>query len=113
MKENESVIESLFEKITEYGKTTIELTKLTAIDKSTNVISILLSRIIVCLIGVAFLLFVSLGTALWIGYLRGSIYCGFFIVAAFWAVLGSVVHLFMHNKISSTIRNYLVKQALK
>jgi hypothetical protein len=39
MEENKKLIESLLEKATEYGKTSFELVKLKALDKTSDVVS--------------------------------------------------------------------------
>ena len=47
MEENTNLIESLLERVTEYGKTSYDLVKLNVVDKTSDGISSLLSHIIV------------------------------------------------------------------
>ena len=50
MNENATPIEILFEKAEEYSKTTIELFKLNAIDKSAEVVSSLAVRLVIFIV---------------------------------------------------------------
>ena len=113
MEENTSPIESLIEKATEYGKTSLELAKLNAIDKTCEVVSTLLTHLLVLVIVSSFLLFISLGLALWLGEILEKIYLGFLLVAAFYGVTGILIHYFFHESIKKSVGNNLVKQILK
>ncbi len=113
MEENTNPIESLIEKATEYGKTSLELAKLNAIDKTCDVISTLLSHLLVLVIASSFLFFLSMGLALWLGEMLEKIYLGFFLVAAFYGVTGIIIHYFFHESIKKCVGNNLVKQILK
>jgi hypothetical protein len=113
MEENTNSIESLIEKATEYGKTSFELAKLNALDKTSEVVSSLLSHSLVLVIVSAFLLFLSLGLALWLGEILEKIYLGFFIVAAFYGITGIFIHFFLHDWLKKCIGNNTIKQILK
>jgi len=113
MEENTSSIESLIEKATEYGKTSFELAKLKALDKTSEVVSSLFSHTLVLVIIASFLLFLSLGLALWLGEILEKIYLGFFIVAAVYALAGILIHFFLHEWIKKCVGNNLIKQMLK
>lgn len=106
-------IESLLERTADYGKTSLNLIKLKAIDKTSDVVSSLIPRLIVLLILMIFLLFLNLGVALYLGEILENIFYGFFVVAAFYGVIGLIVHFFMHNRIKRKIYNYIIKQAFK
>ncbi|MDD2549710.1 MAG: hypothetical protein PHD00_06405 [Bacteroidales bacterium] len=106
-------IESLKKNATDYGKTSLNLIKLKAINKTSDVISSLIPRLIVLLILTIFLLFLSLGVALYLGEILENIIYGFFVVAAFYGIIGLIVHLFMHNRIKRGIFDYIIKLALK
>jgi hypothetical protein len=113
MEENINSIESLIEKATEYGKTSFELAKLKAVDKTAEVVSSFLSHSLVLIIISSFLLFLSLGAALWLGEILGKFYLGFFIVAAFYGVTGIFVHFIFHKWISKCVGDSIIKQMLK
>jgi len=106
-------IESLLESATDYGKTSYELVKLRAIDKTADVISTLIPRLIVISILTLFLLFLNLGVALYLGEILENMYYGFFVVAAFYLVIGLFVHLFLHKRFKRKVSDSIIKQALK
>lgn len=108
-----SLIESLFERAEAYGKTTFELSKLKLLEKTTIVVTSLISRLIVNIIIFLFTLVLSIGIALLLGELLGKSYYGFFIVAAFYLVVWIVLHFFLHKWIKKPISDLIIKQALQ
>jgi hypothetical protein len=113
MEENKKLLESLVDRATDYGKTSYELVKLKAVDKSSDVVSSIVPHALVLILAASFMLFLNLGLAFWLGEILGKIFYGFFIVAAFYIFVGLIVHLFMHKKLKEIIRNYVIKQLLK
>lgn len=113
MENKENLIESLLEKAVDYGKTSFELVKLNALDKTSDIVSSCIPHSIVLIFIASFMLFFNLGLAFWMGEILGNTYFGFFLVAAFYAVLGIILHYFMHNWLKKIIGNYIIKQALK
>jgi hypothetical protein len=108
-----SRIETLFEKTEQYTRTTAELYKLKAIDKSADVLSALVARLAVVLAATLFFLILNIGLALLIGDELGRSCYGFFIVAGFYAVLAIMLHAFRHKWIRTPLRNSIITQALK
>jgi hypothetical protein len=113
MEENSNLIESLLQSASEYGKTSFELVKLKTLDKTSDIISSAVPNSLVIILISTFLLFLNLGIALWLGELLGKMFFGFFIVAAFYILIGLIVHFFMHNKIKKLVGNYFIKCMLK
>ena len=113
MDDNVRIIESLLESTFKYGVAELELLKLKTLNKTSDVVSSLLPHAVVFLILVLFLLFLNLGLAFWLGEIIGNNFYGFFVIAAFYAIVGLVMHLFMHKWIKRKICNYLVKQMFK
>ena len=110
--ENETnPIESLFERAEAYTKTSYELIKLKALDKTSGAASALVSRL--CLIAVLFLFIVvvNIGVALWLGEILGKSYYGFFIEAAFYFLV-VVVLLLMHSWIKQRVSSSIITQVL-
>lgn len=105
-------VETLVEKAVEYGKTSLELFKLKAVDKTALLVSSILAHAIFLIVGLTFILFMSVGAALWIGGLVGSAYCGFFIVGGFYGLLWVVLHFFVHQSLRTMISNYMLKLVL-
>ena len=113
MEENSNLIESLVERATDYGKTSYELMKLKAVDKTSDVVSTVIPYSFVFVMIVIFMLFFNLGLAFWLGEMLGKIFYGFFIVAAFYLLIVAVIHFFMRKWLKKVIGNFIIKQLLK
>ena len=108
-----SQMESLFERVESYSKTTYELSKLKLLETTTQVVTSLVPRLSVIIVFSLFALVVNIGLALWLGELLGKSYYGFFIVAAFYLVAGILLHFFLHNWIKRPVSDSIIKQALQ
>jgi len=113
MEDNANLIESLLERATEYSKTSYELVKLKALEKTSDVVSTIIPHSVVFIFIMTFLVFLSLGLSLWLGEILGKIYYGFIVVAAFYGLLGFIVHFFMHKWLKKVIGNYFIKKVLE
>ncbi len=113
MNDNTNIFESLLESAVDYSKTGYELVKLKTLDKTANVLSSLISHYATLILFATFLLFISVGLAYWLGEILGKIYFGFFVVALFYAVAGTVLHFIWHTKLKRIIGDYLIKKILK
>ena len=111
--DNAKLIESLLERVTDYGKTTYELVKLKALDKTTDAVSSFIPHSFVLVLIAIFMLFANLGLALYLGEIFGKIFYGFLVVAAFYGIMGMIIHFFMHKWINKPVSNYIIKQLLK
>ena len=107
------LIETLLEKTTEYGKTSVELMKLKVVDKTSDIVSTFIPHSIVFALGTSFMLFFNLGLAFWLGEILGKNFYGFIVVAAFYGLIGIILHLFLHQWLKKHIYNYIIKQLLK
>jgi len=112
MEENKNLIESLLERAVEYGKTSYELARLKALDKTSDVISSFIPHSIVFVLIASFMIFLNLGLAFWLGKILGEIYLGFFVVAAFYVLTGIVFHFFFHKRVKKYICNAIIKKIL-
>lgn len=101
---------SLFDSIESYAKTSITLFKLSAVEKSADVISSLISQITIITISSLFILFANIGLAIWIGKLMGEYFYGFFIVSGFYMILFIVAYIFRDKIIKKTISNMIIKK---
>jgi fatty acid desaturase len=113
MEEKAKLLESLVEKATDYGKVSLEVVKLKAVDKTSDIVSSVVPHTVVVIIMSSFMLFLNLGLAFWLGDLTGRLYFGFFIIAAFYVLIGIVIHFLMHKSLKKLIRNYVIEQLLK
>jgi hypothetical protein len=113
MEEKLNFIEPLVERAEAYGKTSLELLKLTALDKTAEITSVFVSRSVAILLFSMFTVIVNIGISFWLGDLLGKTHYGFFCVAAFYAVAGSVIWFFMHDRIKKYISNSIISQVLR
>lgn len=113
MDEQSGLIESLIEKGEQYGKTTLELLKLKTLDKSADVVSNLVSWLIVFIFAVLFFLILNIGVALWVGELLGKSYYGFFVVSGFYALLALFFGIFRKQLIKNPVNNSIIEQVLE
>jgi len=113
MEDNAKPLESLLEKASEFGKTSFELIKLKALDKTSDVVSSFIPHSVFFILIASFMLFLNLGLGFWLGEILGKIYFGFFVVAAFYVFIGIILHFFLHKSIKKRISNYIIKHVLK
>ena len=113
MEDNTKLIESLLERTAEYGKASFELVKLKALDKTSDAVSSLIPHSVVVVLVAVFMLFLNLGLSFWLGEILGKTFYGFFVVAAFYGLIGIVIHFFMHNWLKKLVFNYIIKHMLK
>lgn len=105
-------IEALVDRAEQYGKTSIELYRLKAIDKAADVVSTMAAKLAVIIFFTLFFLILNIGIALWLGDLLGKTYYGFFIVAGFYAVVGFVFYAFRDKWIKEPLRDSIITQTL-
>ena len=110
MEDNSKSIESLIEGITDFSKTSYELARLKAIDKSSDVASSMIPHSIVFVLFASFMLFANFGLAFWLGEILGNTYYGFFVIAGFYVITGLVLHFFFHKRIKNLIWNSIIRQ---
>lgn len=113
MEENANLLELLLERATDYGKTSVELVKLKAIDKTTDLVSSIIPLSVFILLISASLLFLNLGIAFWLGEILGKVFYGFFIVAAFYIIMGLIIRVFLNKWIKRLVGDYFIKRILK
>jgi fatty acid desaturase len=114
MNENEkSSLEDLLERAEDYGKTTLELFKLKAVDKTSDAVSTIVSRVLAIFLLLMFLLIGSFALSFWLGDVLGKVWYGFLLVALFYGLLGIMLFFVLHNGFKKTIANTIIKQMLK
>lgn len=112
MEDKINLIEPLFEKAEAYGKTSYELLKLKALDKTAEVVSTFVSRGAVVLVISIFIIIINIGVSLWLGDLLGKQHYGFFCVAGFYGLIGGILYFLMHNRIKKSVSNSIISQML-
>ncbi|MEO6542245.1 MAG: hypothetical protein ABIN74_14680 [Ferruginibacter sp.] len=109
METKTSLIEPLLERAEAYGKTSFELIRLKALNKTADVSSTLLSRSLFILVISIFAFTINIAIALWLGDLLGKSYYGFLIVSGFYAIVG-VILLVAHPSIKASVNNTIIKK---
>jgi hypothetical protein len=104
--------ETLLERGEEYGKTSLELIKLRALDKTSVVTSEIAVNVFVFVLIAAFFLMGTTGVALWLGEILGKLWYGFFVVAGFYGIAALVLHFFLHKWLKRVFSNFIIKHAL-
>lgn len=112
MEDKTTFLDPLLQKAEDYGKTTFELLKLKALDRTADTLSTLASRVFALLSILVFILLANIGLALWLGFLLGKAYFGFFCVAGFYALLGFVFYFLLHKWLKRNIGNTIVSKVL-
>jgi hypothetical protein len=113
MNDNATPIKTLLEKAEDYGKTTMELLKLTAIDKSAAIVSSLAAQLVVVIVVALFILTITIGIALWIGEALGKSYYGFFVIAGGYALIATLLYIFRRQWIKTPVSNAIISQMLQ
>ena len=113
METQTNLIESFWEKAEAYGKTTLELYKLKAIEAAIVISTALITRLIIVVMVSMFALILNIGIALLIGDLLGKLYYGFFIVSAFYLVATLVFYAFQYQWVKKPLTNMIIKQTLQ
>lgn len=103
----EKTIETLFNKVEDYSKTSIELLKLNTIDKTADLVASLLTQMILFVVGMVFILLCSIGVAFWLGTYFDSTAIGFFIVGGFY-LLVTLLFFSVRKGIKAPIRQLII-----
>ena len=113
MQDKIELVKELLHNAEGFAKTNIELIKLKAIDKGTDVFSAVTSSVIIGIVMLFFVSMTSFGAAMWIGESMGHYYYGFMIVAGFYLLLAII--LVATNKVflERSLNNYIVRLIFK
>jgi len=105
-------MEALYEKARDYTNTTIEIAKLKAIEKTSDIISSLVPRLIVLCLLIMFVIVFNIAVSLWLGALMGQAYYGFLVVSAFYILSAAIVHFMISDSIRRNIGNAIISRLL-
>lgn len=113
MKDKAVLIEVLFEKVESYTKTTLELYRLKAIDKITDVFATLASGLIIAVIIALFFILISIGLALYLGELLGKTYFGFFALGGLYGIIALIITMNRRAWLEIKLNDFLINQIFK
>ena len=86
---------------------------LKALDKTSEVVSSIVPVSAVSIVIGSFMLFFNVGLAFWLGEIFGRIFFGFFVIAAFYLITGSILYFLLKNWLKKIARTYIITQLLK
>jgi hypothetical protein len=109
METQKIAIEPLFERVEEFGKTSLELLKLKSISKASDVFSEMLVRFLMIASFIFFLLIFSVGVSLFIGNLVGDNSFGFMIISLIYGFIYLVLLLF-RKMIKRQVKQSIISQ---
>ena len=113
MMEQEKQFDNFLNRAEDYGKTKYDLLRLKAVDKSSEVVSSLVLRMIALFMFCVFFLVFNIGLGLWLAKFFDKAYLGFFALAIFYGVLTMVIYFIFGKSIKQRIQNSIIKQLLK
>ena len=105
-------LEALTDSLKEYANTNYELIKLEVIDHSTDIISGLISALVVGVTLVLFLLFGSVYVAFYLSDLLEINYIGFAIVGGFYLLVALIFHFNKKSLIENQVCNNFIKRKM-
>jgi hypothetical protein len=106
-------IEKLIERAEDYSKTTAELLKFKLIDKTSDIVSSLVSQLIIFVVVALFAFIINIGLSLWIGEMLGKPYYGFFVVAGFYLLVAIIIYTGREKLLKHPTKNSIIAQMLK
>ncbi len=112
MENQPGTVESLIDRAKSYAEARLDILRLKGIDKLSAIISLIVSMIAVLLISFIFVMFLSIGIAIYLGELLGNYYFGFLIMAAFYLITGLLLFKFRDKWLKAPIVNSLIKSLL-
>lgn len=106
MDPKQTILSPLIEKAWDYGKSSLEIARLKALNKTADLASTVSTGGLLVLSFAFFLLILTLGISLWLGELLGKPYYGFLVVACFYAMVSLTILLirpFIKRRVNDTV----------
>ncbi len=103
-------IEELFEKAGDYVETRVRLYKLKAVDKVSDVASTVISKLIVAVAVIFFVLMLNFGLAFLIGEALGKTFYGFFVMGGFYLLIWILFSTMQEKWFKTPIVNSIIKK---
>jgi hypothetical protein len=111
--ETKNNVEALFEHAGDYLDTRLDLFKLQVIQKTSDIVSSLASRLVMMVIVVIFVMIINIGIALVIGDWLGKNYYGFFALAGFYLIVGFIFYANKRKWVKEPVANSIIRKAFK
>ncbi len=101
-------VESILKHLNDYFETRLELFLLNSSEKASVFISSIATFFLIMLTMMFVLLFLSIGSALWIGQSIGNISTGFLYVGLFYLIVSIILFIFRNSLIKIPVMNKLL-----
>ncbi|MDD4149227.1 MAG: hypothetical protein PHE33_04300 [Bacteroidales bacterium] len=111
MKNKSTLFNHLIQALESYVKSKLELLRLKATAKFTEIVSAIMLKLFVVIVVSLMSILINIGIALWIGELMGEFYWGFIIVSAFYVII-ALLMIRLPNILKSTIKKFLISEML-
>lgn len=112
MENHPNAIGSLFETAGDYLETRVDLLKLKAVDKSSDIVSSIVSRLVIVVIFTFGFFILNIGLSILLGAAMGKIWYGFFAVGVFYLLLAVLLIIFKGKWIKDPVNDLMVKKML-
>lgn len=111
--EDKSKIEQIYERVEQYVLTTVELYKLKALQKLAETATSIVTSLMMVIFGLFFLVFVSIGLAVYLGEVLGKMHFGFMIVAGIYLIFTLIVYALRAKVLKDKVSTYIVRKIFK
>ena len=112
MENQPNAIGSLLESAGNYVETRIDLLKLQAVSKSSDIVSSAVSSIVIALLFIFGLSVLNIGLSIWLGAVLGKIWYGFFIVGGVYVILAILLIAVKGKWLKTPLNDLLIKKML-
>ncbi len=112
MENKEDMIEELVNRAEAYARSTHELGRLKALEKTTSLLTSFASSLVVLVLITMFVVILSISVALFLGQQTGNNYLGFLYVAIFYLIVGILFHLFRESWVKKPMSERIIKHIL-
>ena len=110
MDDNKTVAGKLIENARDIVETSYKLLVLKVVDKATRILSSALAAITFFVIGFFVVLFLGIGTAIWIGEALENMKAGYFITAGIFIVVILIIYLLRKKIVFPALRDSIIKK---
>lgn len=113
MQEEKEATNTFFEEVKDYISIRSKIFSLQVAESAANLISNLISNAAAILFFIIFFIFASIGLAFLVAQWVGNTAGGFFIVAAFYLLIGIIIWMIKENSIERPLTNIFIRNFFK
>ena len=111
--EDQSKIQQIIQHVEKYVSTTVELYKLKAYQKVAEIATTVITSVLMAFFGILFLIFVSIGLAVYLGEIMGRMHYGFMIVAGIYLLLAVIIYMLSKKVLKDKFNTMIVRKIFK